>query len=90
MLTCSEQWNPRISKVWYQMLLNQLQKEKKKDINALEISHFEGETSNTLHEWAIIAWYKLQNLLSIYRSPWGHNVILVGHNTILADLTIII
>ncbi len=32
------------------MLCNQLQKEKKRDINALEISHFDGATSNTLHE----------------------------------------
>ena len=32
------------------MLCNQLQKQKKRDINALEMSHFEGETSNTLHK----------------------------------------
>ena len=30
-----------------------------------------------------LGWYKWQNILSIYRSPWGHNVI-------LAYLTIII
>ena len=72
------------------LLCNQLQKEKKRDINALWMSHFEGATSNKLHKWTILGWYNLQNLFSIYRSPWGHNVILVGHNIILADLTIII
>ena len=32
------------------LLCNQLQREKKRDIHALEMSHFEGATSNTLHE----------------------------------------
>ena len=32
------------------LFLSQLKKYKKRDINALEISHFKGETSNTLHE----------------------------------------
>jgi len=55
-MTCLEQRNPRIPKLWYQMLCNQLQREKKRDIHALEMSHFEGATSNTLHEWTILGW----------------------------------
>ena len=35
-----------------------------------------GGTSFKIHKWKILRWNKWKNLFSIYRSPWGHNIIL--------------
>ena len=46
----TSRWAIKCGYICRRMLCNQLQKQNKRDINALEISHFEGATSNTLHE----------------------------------------
>ena len=53
--------------------------EKKRD-QRLRNSHFEGETSNTLHKWTILRWYEWPKPASIYRSPWGPNIVLANNN----------
>jgi len=45
----------------------------------LQNQPLQGEDSFTLHNWTIIAWYKWQNLLSIYRSLRGHKYNQIRH-----------